>query len=299
MYSIYHFFKDIVEKKKDLISCKNLEKNFPYNQYLLSCRSASKFPDLAIKVNPVDQRENFTGGELIEIKDSKSYQITSFNSTIPTGKKAINDLVSGKTNKIRSQMKEKGDDIESLPERDVFYLVRGQKTTEIKTKERTTKKTKIKPQLITYTKVCLIHGSFFETLNVNDLIQQAFGEVFNEIIDPNNQQFSDETKKTIISLFSEQKSFSKVRDVEKSSVKIRFRIMTEAKAEGNILNSKKYPEIKDNTLNFLLPCHDLNSQENLINKMKLVFGEKNMNKLKIFQIKHHLNGNFLCFQTSL
>ncbi len=50
-------------------------------------------------------------------------------------------------------------------------------------------------------------------------------------------------KDLLISIFSEQESFSKVRNVDKASVKLRFRVMTEVKAEGNILNSNKYPEI--------------------------------------------------------
>jgi len=66
---------------------------------------------------------------------------------------------------------------------------------------------------------------------------------------------------------------SKVRNVEKASVKLRFRILTEVKAEGNILNSIKYPAIKDNTMNFIVPMH--------------------------IKIKHLLNGYFTVFQISL
>jgi hypothetical protein len=67
-------------------------------------------------------------------------------------------------------------------------------------------------------------------------------------------------------MFSEQDSFSKVRDVNRASVKIRFRIMTEAKAEGNILNSEKYPQILDNTLNLVLPCNSKNDKNKILKK---------------------------------
>ena len=50
---------------------------------MLSCINKGKFPDLAIKLNRGDPQ---TGGELIELKDSKNYAVASFK-TIPTGEK--------------------------------------------------------------------------------------------------------------------------------------------------------------------------------------------------------------------
>src|SRR3990167_6242354 len=91
---------------------------------------------------------------------------------------------------------------------------------------------------------------------------------------------------------SQQENFSKVRNVDKASVKLRFRIKT----EGNILNPKKYPEIKDDTLNFILPCHNENEEKEILNKAKLVFDPGQFN---IFKIKHHFNGFFLVLQTSI
>lgn len=96
-----------------------------------------------------------------------------------------------------------------------------------------------------------------------------------------------------------QKIFSKVRNVEKASVKLRFRIMTEVKVEGNILNSNKYPDIKDNTLNFVLPCDNENEEEEAIIRMKRVFSEKEFGLFQIFKIQHHFNGKFIVFQVSL
>ena len=90
---------------------------------MLSCVNKGKFPDLAIKLNHDDGL--FSGGELIELKDSsKSYSVASFNSTIPTGEKEIRKLIIGTANVIRTQMQEAGNDILSLPIRQV-YLVRG------------------------------------------------------------------------------------------------------------------------------------------------------------------------------
>ena len=69
-YSIYHFFADLCLKKNEFISQNPLD-TFPFNAEMLSCVNKGKFPDLAIKLNRNDLI--FSGGELIELKDSKSY----------------------------------------------------------------------------------------------------------------------------------------------------------------------------------------------------------------------------------
>lgn len=100
-YSIYHFFIDLCQKRQEFLSEKKLE-SFPFDEQMLSCIGDGKFLDLAIKLNNDDA--HFTGGELIELKDSKkSYSVASFNSTIPTGEKDIRKLTEGKTNTIRTQ----------------------------------------------------------------------------------------------------------------------------------------------------------------------------------------------------
>jgi hypothetical protein len=106
-------------------------------------------------------------------------------------------------------------------------------------------------------------------------------------------------KETLLSVFSQQQNFSRVRSVEKASVKLRFRIMTEVKSEGNILNLNKYPEIKDDTLNFVLPCYNGSEEKELMNKAKIVFNNTGFQQFVIFKIKHHFNGHFLVFQIPL
>ena len=66
-YSIYHFFVDLCRKKQEFLSEKKLE-SFPFDGQMLSCINKGKFPDLAVKLN--NSNEHFTGGELIELKDS-------------------------------------------------------------------------------------------------------------------------------------------------------------------------------------------------------------------------------------
>jgi hypothetical protein len=233
------------------------------------------FPDLAIKLNK--EPSQFTGGELIELKDSKSYGVASFNSTVPTGKKNIGKIASSEHGTVFSQMQKAGDDVFSLEERDVYYLVRGRKKG--------------------HQKICLVHGSFFETISVEELITKSFAQVLDERL--TNTNIPEEVKETLGTLFSEQANFSKVRSVDKASVKLRFRVLTEVKPEGNILNSKKYPDILDDTLNFIVPYHAEEERADVVSKVSLVMGQRAMKQVKVFSIKHPLNGWFAVFQVNL
>jgi hypothetical protein len=276
MFSIYHFWIHLMNHKSSFLSTRKLD-DFPFDENMLSCRNKGIFPDLAIKVN--QDKTVLTGGELIELKDSDSYTVSSFNSTIPKGRKEIAKLIAPENSSIRKQMEESGDDILSLPVREVFYLVRGRKNNRIK--------------------VCLVHGSFFETISSEELIRQSFSQVFEERLKESGANISEQAKNAILSMFSEQESFSKVRNVEKASVKLRFIIMAEVKAEGNILNPKKYPNISDNTLNLVVPCHTGEDQKSATDNMERIIGKSELSRLKIFKIKHEFNGYFLVFQTEL
>lgn len=275
-YSIYHFFDSLVKQGSLFKKLKKLDQ-FPFDKKLLACRNEGVFPDLAIRLNK--DKKMFTGGELIELKDSDSYTVSSFNSTIPSRSKKIEDIISGEHSIIKRQMEEAGNDMLSLPVREVYYLVRGRKKN--------------------HTKVCLVCGSFFETISIESLISQSFSQVLEERLKESGREISEEFKKSLLSIFSQQENFSKVRNVEKASVKLRFRVMTEVKTEGNILNVKKYPEIKDDTLSLILPCHDERQEKDTYNKLDAVFQKRELRNFHIFKIKHHFNGYFLVLQAEL
>lgn len=157
MYSIYHFFHSLVQQKHLLKRAKKLDQ-FSFDKKLLSCKNEGVFPDLAIRLNK--DRKIFTGGELIELKDSDSYTVSSFNSTIPSRSKKIEEIITGENSIIKQQMEEVGNEIFSLSVRDVYYLVRGRKKN--------------------HTKICLVYGSFFETISIENLISQSFSQVLEE-----------------------------------------------------------------------------------------------------------------------
>lgn len=279
-YSIYHFFADLCRRSDELASASPFD-SFPFDGRMLSCVNKGIFPDLAIKLNHADGL--FSGGELIELKDSKSYSVASFNSTIPTGTKDIRKLIGGKSNVIRTRMQEAGNNILSLPIRQVFYLVRGKKASHVK--------------------VCLSHGKFFETIPVSTLISDAFGQALEERLAKLKLELSEPMKQTLSIIFSEQEAFSKTRNIEDASVRIRFRVMTQAEEGANLLNPKQYSQIGDNTLNFAVPCHDETEKKSHIHRMQTAFLQMNLSHLysqmDVFLLQHHYNGNFLIFQTNL
>ena len=68
VYSIYHFFKHLVTNRHEFYGVEKLE-SFPFDDNMLACKNIGQFPDLAIRLNV--NNPLFTGGELIELKDSK------------------------------------------------------------------------------------------------------------------------------------------------------------------------------------------------------------------------------------
>jgi len=273
MYSIFHFWQSLVENKTKFKKVSKLDQ-FPFPKELLSCVNDGVFPDLAIKINT---QGHFLGGELVELKDSSVYNISSFNSTIPTGKKNIRNIITSENGIVFKQMQEAGDDVFSLEIRDVYYLVRGRKSGN--------------------QKICLIHGSFFETIPAEDLVGETFSQVVDEEL--NDPEINESVKKKLKGALSRQDIFGRVRSVEKASVSMRFRVLVEVKSQANILSPNHYPQILDNTLNFVCPFYTEEEKSSLISNMNLVMGNKRFEELKLMEIKHPFNGWFLVFQVEL
>lgn len=276
MYSIFVFWQNLVSQKELLRKSQSLA-GFPYDYSLFSYAQTGRgFPNFSIKLNK--NIFSFSGGELIKLKSRNNYLITPFKSSIPTGQIKIKSVLDAyPTRRMELQMRDAGDDIFSLEEREVYYLVRGKKGGR--------------------QKICLVHGSFFETIEVKELIRRSFAQVLDEKLAGSN--ISDEERERLASIFSEQEDFSRVRNVDEASVKLRFRIMTEVKPEGNILNPRRYPEITDDSLNFVIPYHSEDEKQGILQKMETVMGKNGMSNLKVLDLKHPLNGWFMVFQTTV
>ena len=76
----------------------------------------------------------------------------------------------------------------------------------------------------------------------------------------------------------------KTENKEKASVKLRFRVMTEVMAEGNLSNPKRYPEILDDSLNFLFPIYSNEEEKSIIDNFNLVFSKKEQKNLKFLRL---------------
>ncbi|MBI2331231.1 MAG: hypothetical protein HYU84_03550 [Chloroflexi bacterium] len=161
--------------------------------------------------------------------------------------------------------------------RDVYYLIRGRNKG--------------------HQKICLVHGSFFETIPAENLVGETFSQVVDEEL--NDPEINEDVKGKLKKALSRQDIFGRVRSVEKASVSMRFRVLVEVKPQANILGPNQYPEILDDTLNFACPFYTEEEKEKLISNVKSVMGVVQMKKLKIIEIKHPLNGWFLVFQTGL
>ena len=284
MFSIYHFFRDLAGKKSHFLADGIKLEQFPFNSGMLSCRNNSGiFPDLGIRLS--GKPHPFTGGELIELKDRQAdYTIPSFNSTIPLGMKSIASVIGGKDGVIASQMREAGDDIDSLSIRQVYYLLRGKKSGG--KKRRST------------CKVCLVHGSFFETVSVEKLVTDSLGQILDEAARADGEEIPADARSHIIRILSKPEYFRRTRTVDNAAVTIRFRVMTETQKECNILNSQRYPRIGDDTINLIAPFHSDKERAVIVDAVNKVFG-KDAGTLRVFDIKHPFNGPFIVFQISL
>jgi hypothetical protein len=274
--SIYHFFANLITIREAFWERVDLE-DLPYDETIIAHRHRSSFPDLCLKVNTTES--DLTGGELIELKSARSYTVASFNSQIPQHHKKLEDLAGN----VLAGMRLNDAATDSLPVRDVYYLIRGYIESN---------------KTITAPKICLVSGKFFETVQVKDLIQNAFGQVIKERQTLKNLEIPDEFMQILGELFSEQESFSKSRSVENASVAIRFRIMTEARGAGNVMSTSLYPEIGINTLNLILPYYADDERDTLQHHMRDAVGE-DYEDLHQFELKHPYNGSFWVFQLDM
>lgn len=201
---------------------------FPFPTQMLVCQNKGIFPDLILRLN--SDRSLFTGGELIELKESKSCSIASFNSTIPTGEKAISELLNYAPS-IGEAMRKLGEQPNELPTRQVFYLLKGFCEGRLR--------------------VCLVHGRYFQTLEIAALIREAFHQVIADMIEPSQIQ-----PELPVNLQFRQTDFSQTRHIEGAAVSLRFRIMTQVEPAANILR-----QVADNSLNFILPSANFYTDE--------------------------------------
>jgi len=237
---------------------------------------SAQFPDFIFKSREHDNQ--LTCGSLLELKDSRGGSIASFNSTLPTKSKSLeevdivngNNLVSRVTSIKDSSLAE--DENYYTYQRKCFYLIRTYRDDD-------------------RVKVSLVDGSFFETIPKDHLIYQMFLNILQEHLDKKDIKVSDEKLREfqeLLSHITDQTIIASSQNIEKASVKPRLRIMAEVHSEGNP-HSSSYPKISEGSFNLI-------TQKALFTKE---LGEKLHSEVPDTEqsvINHKRNGEHIVFQ---
>ena len=273
---------------------------------IFSSRS-DNFPDFMF---PSSMKDNeLYDGSIFELKDSRGSNISSFNSTLPTQWKSLEEITKLNGNDNVSRLATLVDFPESLRDdyksykRRCFYFVRTNNKND-------------------HLRISLVEGSFFETMPKENLI----GETIKAIArDHFGIRLTPELEKSF-EMVNDQSLIAKsrgdlraiVNGIEKrASVSPRFRIMSEVTSDGN---PHLYSEIPSKTFNLVLqvsPSRERNKQYNdrkkyLISLMSetandfmggRVSYDENTDRLianrvniTIKEIAHNRNGLHLVFQ---
>jgi hypothetical protein len=262
----FDFWSDLSE---DWLKSKGIQKTLLYSQ-------SNHFPDFLFKVNK--QGEKIIGGSLVELKDSKAGSIASFNSTIPTKNKSLEeiDVVNGDhlVSRIATIMDGKlaTDESHFKLERKCIYLIRTYRDTE-------------------KVKVSLVDGSFFETIPKEHLFYQMLMNTLRAHLEKKRIEIAPEALKKIEEAFSyinDQSIIAKSQTIEKASVKPRLRIMAEVHPEGNP-HSNHYPEITNCSFNLILQSTpEVKELEKELSRQ--------IPEIESFSINHKRNGKHIVFQ---
>jgi len=237
---------------------------------------SQQFPDFLFKVKKLGER--YIDGSLMELKDSKGGSIASFNSTIPTKYKSLEEIDVINGNNLVSRIAKVMDGKLALDkryfkfERSCFYLVRTHKGSK-------------------KVKVSIVDGSFFETIPKEHLFYQMFLNVLRAHLKKEKIEISQDALKKVektLSHITDQTIIASSQIIEGASVRPRLRIMAEVHSEGNP-HGKFYPEITESSLNLILQS---SPQVKELEKEL----STNIPEIKVFSIFHKRNGEHRVFQ---
>lgn len=236
------------------------------------------FPDFLFKVSK--ENAELICGSIMELKDSKFGSISSFNSTIPTKRKSLEeiDVINGRTLVSRIAKVLDGelasDENYYTFERECFYLIRTHKND------------------VGKVKVSMVDGSFFETVPKKHLFYQMFLQVLKDHLKKQEVQIQPESiekVKEALSYITDQSIIAGSRTIEKASIKPRLRIMAEVHPEGNPHNETHYPTVSSNSFNLIVQKTE--HVEEIENQIK-----EELPEVCIFSIFHKRNGEHIVFQ---
>lgn len=85
--------------------------------------------------------------------------------------------------------------------------------------------------------------------------------------------------------------------ISNAALRITSLVEAEVKPEANILDSDRYSEIRDNTLNLLLPYESAAEKQSIISRFDTLV--RPVSNAGVLSIKNPLNGDFILFQIAL
>ncbi|TAK63493.1 MAG: hypothetical protein EPO24_04200 [Bacteroidetes bacterium] len=268
---------------------------------------SDNFPDFMFSVSA--ENNKLQNGSLFELKDSKGSTISSFNSTIPTQWKSLEEITKLNGSDMVAKLAKAIDfpyshqhDYNTF-KRKCFYFVR--------TNARSDN-----------LRLSVVEGSFFETLPKERLIGETIKAIardhFGVALTPELEQTFEKINDQSLIAKSRSDLRSNINGIEKrASVSPRFRIMSEVTSDGN---PHLYPQIPAKTFNLIVQVSQtrekgelyIKQKESLVSMMTdclsyvvdaPVIYDKNNNSLKtgsirvvIKEIPHNRNGLHLVFQ---
>lgn len=254
---------------EDWLKQRGIDKRLLYSQ-------SQHFPDFLFKVQK--KGEQYLGGSLTELKDSKGASISSFNSTIPTKAKSLEEIDVVNGDHLVSRIASAKDGKLAIDkryftfERKCLYLIRTHKEND-------------------KVKVSLVDGSFFETVPKEHLYYQMLMNVLRQHLEKKKIEMPPEILKNAAEAFShitDQTIIAQSQTIEKASVKPRLRIMAEVHPEGDP-HSANYPEITEGSFNLILQASA--EAKELEKKLCVAVPE-----IDVFSIFHKRNGEHKVFQ---
>ncbi|MGK2230474.1 MAG: hypothetical protein ACI9QA_000628 [Methanobacteriota archaeon] len=227
---IHELFAELTDEANAFVGFDENIEDYDFNDELVAYRSKRSFPDMILR-----------DGAMIEVKDSKSSTVTSFNSTYPSGEKSVVDLekTSGQTKRsMREYLLEAEDNPDFTEKRDVYYLVRTNRNDD--------------------PTVSFVHGSYFGD-SESSAIAETIGDVLKEIRPDVDEDRYDDLLDIIDGEEYVRNHFSRTRKTS-TGVKIRYRIMYEV---DNDLNPNEHPEVPSNALSLIFPADGYESSKEL------------------------------------
>jgi hypothetical protein len=217
---ILELFERLTEETAGFVGFDGNIEDYGYDDELVTHRSKRSFPDMILR-----------NGAMVEVKDSKSSTVTSFNSTYPSGKKSVVDIekTTGQNKRsIRESLEEAEDEPDFSEKRDVYYLVRTNRNDD--------------------PTVSFVHGSYFGDSEAS-AISETLGNVLKEIRPDVDEDRYDALLDIVEDEAYVRNHFSRTRKTS-TGVKIRYRIMYEV---DNDLNPNEHPEVPEGALSLIVP----------------------------------------------